>query len=156
MANGALAQPLSASSTETPFRAWFGCASGCSGNCRSTRLCTTAQKCGSLLDVQHDLDALRSRSAQDWKQLFDDRYRRTTYPYGSGVWGKKKWSARQLIMKILFQPMKAAPTSFGAERLGRQIGLDDLWIKQCGTAHTGSFKDLGHDCAGLDGQADDC
>ena len=32
---------------------------------------------------------------------------------------------------------------FWAERLGNQLGLDDLWIKQCGMAHTGSFKDLG-------------
>jgi threonine synthase len=32
---------------------------------------------------------------------------------------------------------------FWAERLGREIGLDDLWIKQCGNSHTGSFKDLG-------------
>ena len=31
---------------------------------------------------------------------------------------------------------------FWAERLGHQIGLEDLWVKQCGTAHTGSFKDL--------------
>ena len=23
--------------------------------------------------------------------LFDDRYRRNTFPYGSGVWGKKEW-----------------------------------------------------------------
>ena len=32
---------------------------------------------------------------------------------------------------------------FWAERLGKQWGLEDLWIKQCGMAHTGSFKDLG-------------
>jgi threonine synthase len=32
---------------------------------------------------------------------------------------------------------------FWAERLGAQLGLGDLWIKQCGTSHTGSFKDLG-------------
>src|SRR4029077_9046754 len=30
-----------------------------------------------------------------------------------------------------------------AERFGRELGLDDLWIKQCGNSHTGSFKDLG-------------
>jgi len=32
---------------------------------------------------------------------------------------------------------------FWAERYGRQIGLNDLWIKLCGNTHTGSFKDLG-------------
>ena len=28
---------------------------------------------------------------------------------------------------------------FWAERLGKIMGIDDLWIKQCGNAHTGSF-----------------
>lgn len=32
---------------------------------------------------------------------------------------------------------------FWAERFGRQIGMSDLWVKQCGNSHTGSFKDLG-------------
>ena len=32
---------------------------------------------------------------------------------------------------------------FWAERFGEQLGLHDLWIKQCGNSHTGSFKDLG-------------
>ena len=32
---------------------------------------------------------------------------------------------------------------FWAERYGRGLGLDELWIKLCGNSHTGSFKDLG-------------
>jgi len=32
---------------------------------------------------------------------------------------------------------------FWADRLGKQLGLNDLWIKLCGNSHTGSFKDLG-------------
>ena len=32
---------------------------------------------------------------------------------------------------------------FWAERFGRELGLEDLWVKQCGNSHTGSFKDLG-------------
>ena len=32
---------------------------------------------------------------------------------------------------------------FWADRFGSQLGLSDLWIKQCGNSHTGSFKDLG-------------
>jgi threonine synthase len=30
-----------------------------------------------------------------------------------------------------------------ADRYGKQIHVEDLWIKQCGNSHTGSFKDLG-------------
>jgi threonine synthase len=32
---------------------------------------------------------------------------------------------------------------YWAERLGREIGVPDLWVKLCGNSHTGSFKDLG-------------
>ncbi len=32
---------------------------------------------------------------------------------------------------------------FWAERFGQEIGVEDLWVKQCGNSHTGSFKDLG-------------
>ena len=33
---------------------------------------------------------------------------------------------------------------FWAERFGREaLGMRDLWVKQCGNSHTGSFKDLG-------------
>ena len=29
---------------------------------------------------------------------------------------------------------------FWAERFGKQLGMSDLWVKQCGNSHTGSFK----------------
>jgi threonine synthase len=32
---------------------------------------------------------------------------------------------------------------FWAERFGRELGMSELWVKQCGNSHTGSFKDLG-------------
>ena len=32
---------------------------------------------------------------------------------------------------------------FWAQRLGAEIGVEDLWVKLCGNSHTGSFKDLG-------------
>ena len=36
-----------------------------------------------------------------------------------------------------FTPLLPSP------RLGEQLGIPDLWVKQCGVSHTGSFKDLG-------------
>ena len=142
MADGAFAEPL-AVSTPPPFRAWFGCASGCSGQWPLNQIMYYCPKCGSLLDVQHDLDALRTRPAKDWKRLFDDRYRRTTYPYGSGVWGKKEMVCPAVDDENVVSTYEGGSNLFWAERLGHQIGLEDLWVKQCGTAHTGSFKDLG-------------
>lgn len=29
------------------------------------------------------------------------------------------------------------------DRFGKELGMTDLWVKQCGNSHTGSFKDLG-------------
>jgi threonine synthase len=46
---------------------------------------------GGLLDVQHDMEALRIYSPQYWKALFDERVGKTSWPYGSGVWSKKEW-----------------------------------------------------------------
>ena len=51
----------------------------------------TARRAASCCRSSHDIDALRHRSPVAWMRLFDDRYKRTAWPYGSGVWGKKEW-----------------------------------------------------------------
>ena len=71
------------------YNAWFQCINGCPGEFDLREVIYRCPSCGDLLEVQHDMEALRSRSAAAWIQLFDDRYRRNLYPYGSGVWGKK-------------------------------------------------------------------
>ena len=38
---------------------------------------------------------------------------------------------------------EGTPISSGPSATGREIGVEDLWIKLCGNSHTGSFKDLG-------------
>ena len=39
--------------------------------------------------------------------------------------------------------MEGGTNLLWAERYGKSIGLPELWVKQCGISHTGSFKDLG-------------
>ena len=75
--------------------------------------------------------------------LFDQRYMRTEEPYGSGVWGKKEWVYPEISNENIVSTYEGGTNLFKAERFGTQIGLDDLWIKQSGNSHTGSFKDLG-------------
>jgi threonine synthase len=98
---------------------------------------------GGLLEVQHDLAALRQRSAAEWRQLFESRWMRTTWPYGSGVWGKKEWVCPTVADENIVSMFEGGSNLFWAERFGREIGVADLWIKMCGNSHTGSFKDLG-------------
>lgn len=99
--------------------------------------------CGGLLQVQHDVEALRNRSAAEWQALFDKRYKGTQWPYGSGVWGKREWVMPNVDNDLIVSMDEGGTNLFWAERYGKQIGLDDLWVKQCGNSHTGSFKDLG-------------
>ena len=125
------------------YRAWFACVAGCSGQHSLTEVLYRCPTCDGLLEVVHDEQALRSRSAAAWMRLFDERFLRNKWPYGSGVWGKKEWVSPQLADDNVVSLFEGGTNLFWAERYGQQLGLNDLWIKQCGTSHTGSFKDLG-------------
>lgn len=125
------------------YQAWFQCQKGCDERYSLYEVVYRCKKCGSLLEVAHAVDALRDRSAQAWKDLFDARYMRHAYPYGSTVWGKMEWVCPTLDAENIISMYEGGTNLFWAERLGRQIGLHDLWVKQCGNSHTGSFKDLG-------------
>src|SRR5215472_9553151 len=125
------------------YRAWFRCSLGEHGQWSLEEVIYRCPTCGGLLEVSHDLDALRQRSAADWMRLFDERYKRTAWPYGSGVWGKKEWVAPQLDDDNVVSLDEGGTNLFWAERYGKSLGLDELWVKLCGNSHTGSFKDLG-------------
>jgi threonine synthase len=76
-------------------------------------------------------------------KLFDDRYKRTMWPYGSGVWGKREWVAPEIPDDAIVSMDEGGTNLFWAERYGKSLGLDEVWVKLCGNSHTGSFKDLG-------------
>jgi threonine synthase len=65
------------------------------------------------------------------------------WPYGSGVWGKKEWILPEIAADNVVSLYEGGTNLFWAERFGKMIGLDNLWIKLCGNSHSGSFKDLG-------------
>ena len=126
-----------------PYRAVFRCTAGCPGDHSLWQPIYQCPSCGGLLHVVHDTSALRDRSAAGWMRIFDDRYKRTTWPYGSGVWGKKEWVCPEIRDEHVVSMDEGGTGLLWAERFGREIGLEDLWVKQCGNSHTGSFKDLG-------------
>ncbi|MBW2268246.1 MAG: threonine synthase [Deltaproteobacteria bacterium] len=98
---------------------------------------------GHLLEVHHDMAELAKLSAAAWKALFRDRAHSTEWPYGSGVWGKKEWVLPEVEPENVVSMYEGNTNLFWAQRYGAELGLEDLWIKQCGNSHTGSFKDLG-------------
>ena len=126
-----------------PYHNWFQCTRGCGRRYSIYDVVYRCEDCGGLLDVEHDLEALKERSAAEWRALFDQRTRSVEWPYGSGVWGKKEWVCPQIALANVVSLGEGNTALLRVERLGREIGLPDLWVKQCGTSHTGSFKDLG-------------
>jgi threonine synthase len=127
----------------TMSRSTFRCISGCGGEYALDEIIYKCPKCGDLLEVVHDMEALKTRSAASWIKLFDERYLRTSWPYGSGVWGKKEWVQPHVRDENVVSMLEGGTNLLWAERYGRELGLGDLWVKQCGVSHTGSFKDLG-------------
>ncbi|HEY2732308.1 MAG TPA: threonine synthase [Polyangia bacterium] len=121
----------------------FRCIAGCHGAYPLDEIIYKCPKCGDLLEVVHDLETLKRRSAAAWIKLFDERYLRTQWPYGSGVWGKKEWVQPHVDDENVVSMLEGGTNLLWADRYGKQLGLTDLWIKQCGVSHTGSFKDLG-------------
>jgi len=126
-----------------PYDSWFACVRGCGRRYSIYDVVYRCEDCGGLLNVEHDLEALKDHSAEEWKQIFDRRSRSNEWPYGSGVWGKKEWVCPQIDDENIISMFEGHTNLFWAERLGAEIGVPDLWIKLCGNSHTCSFKDLG-------------
>ena len=125
------------------YKAWFQCSSGCDERYELNEIIYNCKKCGDLLEVRHDIEKLKHRSPESWMRLFDERNRRTKWPFGSAVWGKKEMVCPNVENNNVVSLYEGGSNLFWAERLGKIIGTEDLWIKQCGNSHTGSFKDLG-------------
>lgn len=124
-------------------RSVFRCISGCPGDHPLDQIIYRCPTCHDLLEVVHDMTALKERSAAEWTRLFDERYLRTQWPYGSGVWGKKEWVQPHVSNDNVVSMMEGGTNLLWADRYGRSLGMSELWVKQCGVSHTGSFKDLG-------------
>ncbi len=125
------------------YEARFRCVLGCEGSHPLDQVIYQCPRCGELLEVVHDLEALRERSADGWKQLFDSRWNGLRATRASGVWNKKEWVAPGVREECIVSMGEGASHLYPAERYGSSLGLSNVLIKHCGNSHTGSFKDLG-------------
>jgi threonine synthase len=127
-----------------PYKAWFQCINEkCNEKYPLNTVIYRCKHCDSLLEVRHDMQKLARRDAKAWMKLFEDRYKSTQWPYGSGIWGKKEWVLPQIHNDNIVSLYEGGTNLFWAERFGKLIGVDNLWLKLCGNSHSGSFKDLG-------------
>ncbi|MBX3185614.1 MAG: threonine synthase [Labilithrix sp.] len=118
----------------------FRCFRGCAGTFPLTQAIYRCPTCDGLLEVAHDMDALRDKSGPEWRALFDARWSASAR---SGVWSKKEWVAPEIPDDAIVTTGEGMTPLYPARRLASELGFGELLVKQCGTTHTGSFKDLG-------------
>ncbi|MBI3183809.1 MAG: threonine synthase [Myxococcales bacterium] len=129
--------------SEPSFRAKFACSEGCDFRASLTEVVYRCPTCGGLLEVRHDLSALRSRAASEWRSLFDSRFGAARLPLASGVWGKREWVYPDLEDGDIVSLGEGRQPLLPLPRLAAELGLASVDLKQCGISATGSFKDLG-------------
>ena len=121
-----------------PLTASYRCVRGCAGHYDVFSVIYRCPQCGGLLEVAHDEALLaRSRDGNAWRAVFDSRRG------VSGVWAKQDWVLPQISPERIITLGEGWTPLLPLPRLASDLGIDDLWIKQCGISHTGSFKDLG-------------
>ena len=120
--------------------ATFRCFRGCEGGYPLTQAIYRCPKCDSLLAVQHDMAALAQTDGAAWRAKFDARWSATS---ASGVWSKREWVAPEVPDEAIVTTGEGMTPLYPARRLAQELGFGELLVKQCGTTHTGSFKDLG-------------
>lgn len=100
-------------------------------------------KTGDLLEVRHDMARLKKKSAQEWRDLFEKRWRSQAKADASGIWGKRELVLPDLPVEDIVTLGEGATPLFSGDRLAKLFEHNELHIKLCGNSHTGSFKDLG-------------
>lgn len=125
------------------FSARFHCFAGCGKTYPLTDILVRCRACDGLLDVVHDEEAWRQRSAADWRDLLTQRATSASFLDQSGVWAQREWVLPSLLPDDIVSLGEGRVPLVPMPILGRQLGCDQLWIKQCGHNPTGSFKDVG-------------
>ncbi|WCL49318.1 threonine synthase [Leptospira sp. GIMC2001] len=126
------------------FTAEFRCThEGCGATYPLGEIIYTCKKDGELLEVSHDMEKLSSRSGADWKELFDARIGSYRFPFNSGIWSKREWVLPEIETQNIVSSGEGNTHLYDTGRFAKELGLDGLFVKQCGVSHTGSFKDLG-------------
>jgi threonine synthase len=125
------------------FHAEFACSEACGFRASLLEVVYRCPRCQSLLEVVHDVAALRTVPAAEWRRRLEERFGSSRRPYASGVWGKHEWVYPQLPTEDIVTlgegrvPLKPLP------RMAAELGLASLELKECGVSPTGSFKDWG-------------
>jgi threonine synthase len=122
---------------------WLECGSGCPGRLDPFEVRYRCPSCGGLLEVRHDVEALARTPVETWRALFDGRGPQRAGWNASGVWAHREWVLPDVKESEAVTLGEGWSALTPVPALAREIGVRELWVKQCGVSQTGSFKDLG-------------
>jgi threonine synthase len=100
----------------------------------------TCEACSGLLDLQHDLDALRKTVT---RETFDSRLGSLDAPYNSGVWRYKELVYPDVDPSLIVSRPEGNTNLYNTPKLASWAGVKTLYLKHEGENPTGSFKDRG-------------
>ncbi len=112
----------------------------CGRQSPTNRVLYTCEACGGLLDVVHDLEALRPVVS---RALFDSRLGTLDAPFNSGVWRYHELVAPDRPPGAIVSRPEGNTNLYRTPRLAAWAGVDTLFLKHEGENPTGSFKDRG-------------
>ncbi len=135
--------PTAPAQSARPYSARYVCGEGCDFSAELLDIAYRCGTCGGLLEVQHDLEALAQKPADEWRELFAARRAEPRLPLASGVWGKKEWVYPQLPLTDVVSLGEGHSPLLPLPVLAHQLSLASVELKECGLSPTASFKDLG-------------
>lgn len=100
----------------------------------------SCEKCGGLLDVQHDTEYLKKVAT---RSLFDERLGTREAPYNSGVWRYKEMIYPDVPNELVVSRPEGNTNLYRTPKLATWAGVETLYLKHEGENPTGSFKDRG-------------
>ena len=101
------------------------------------------ESCNGLLDIEHNIDELKKTKTIEWKALLKNRSSSFAHPNSSGIWSKKEWVLPQISNEDIVTLGEGFTPLINLKKWAEKLNLENIWLKQCGTSHSGSFKDLG-------------
>jgi len=125
------------------YKSWFRCFAGCGERYGLGEIIYRCRRCESLLEVCHDFDALAETSPGEWKSKFSRRRQIVSGPLAGGVWAKKEWVCPEVENENIVSLDEGYTPLLKLHGFLKSPELNDLYVKLCGSSHTGSFKDLG-------------
>ncbi len=125
------------------YKSWFRCFDGCGERYGLGEIIYRCRRCESLLEVCHDFDALAETSPGEWKSKFSSRRQVVSGPLAGGVWAKKEWVCPEVEDKNIVSLGEGYTPLLKLDGFFKTPELNNVYVKLCGSSHTGSFKDLG-------------